>query len=303
MAFIGVDTRTERTRRQINYPMTYEEIFSRLEFEALAADGEIKHLLFLLPTPIAYPRLAWLHSLFLSPLVGPFRFVAKRFGVFANLFNIFDGSVGFLDDIEDQYISRHHKKERLYLLQMLQAFSVKHGIRVTILGGDVHLAALGRFYSNPRLGIPLSNDHRYMVNVISSAIRNRPPPKGVADLLARRCKIHHLDASTDESMFEIFGHNPGGQKNSSDENKTIMPSRNFTVISENTAQSIEGLQQDLTIELPKSTTKGFGLDAAAVDKEILDSEMFGGLKVEVMVEIESLDSEGKTRGYKFDSES
>jgi hypothetical protein len=40
----------------------------------------------------------------------------------------------------------------------------------------VHLAACGRFYSNPQLGIPAVNDHRYIANIISSAIVNKPPP-------------------------------------------------------------------------------------------------------------------------------
>jgi len=38
-------------------------------------------------------------------------------------------------------------------------------VRVTILGGDVHLAAVGQFYSNENLGIKQINDYRYMLNV------------------------------------------------------------------------------------------------------------------------------------------
>lgn len=62
-----------------------------------------------------------------------------------------------------------------------------------ICRGDVHLAAIGQFYSNPKLRIPKDHDHRYMANVISSAIVNTPPPEMMGDILNKRNKIHHLD--------------------------------------------------------------------------------------------------------------
>lgn len=59
--------------------------------------------------------------------------------------------------------------------------------------GDVHLAAIGQFYSNPRLRIPKDKDHRYMPNVISSAIVNTPPPEVMSDIINKRNRVHHLD--------------------------------------------------------------------------------------------------------------
>ena len=85
----------------------------------------------------------------------------------------------------------------------LQALARGYNVRVTILGGDVHLAAVGRYYPNPKLSIPAEQDHRYMDNIMSSAIIDKPPPKAVADLLARRNKIHHLDHDTDETLMNI----------------------------------------------------------------------------------------------------
>jgi hypothetical protein len=76
MAFLGIDARTEvrrpnnkggpdsfadneqRTRHQINYPETYDEIFRRLNDELKAAKDSgtaINHLILLLGIPIAYP--------------------------------------------------------------------------------------------------------------------------------------------------------------------------------------------------------------------------------------------------------
>ena len=112
------------------------------------------------------------------------------------MFNHFDGSVDLLDDLDDHYTARTHKRERNLLIERLQTVCAEFSVRLTILGGDVHLAALGRFYSNPNLHIPVEADHRYMVNVVSSAITNKPPPNAIANLLASRNKIHHLNADT-----------------------------------------------------------------------------------------------------------
>ncbi|KAF1928099.1 uncharacterized protein M421DRAFT_167564 [Didymella exigua CBS 183.55] len=208
IAFAGIDARTERTRHQINYPETYRQVFDRLDKE-FSANTNLKHLIFLLGVPIAYPRLIWLENILQSPLIAPIKFLNKRFGLAGSFFNQFDGKVDLLDDLDDHYTARQHKTERRELVQMLQNFSKKHSARVTILGGDVHLAAIGRFYSNPKLQIPAEHDWRYIPNVISSAITNKPPPAAVANLLAKRNKIHHLDHDTDETLLEIFDRDPG----------------------------------------------------------------------------------------------
>ena len=69
------------------------------------------------------------------------------------------------------------------------------------VSGDVHLAAVGQFYSQKRLMIPKDRDFRYMANVISSAIVNTPPPDMMADVLNKRNKIHHLNADV---SFQIM---------------------------------------------------------------------------------------------------
>jgi hypothetical protein len=231
VAFFGLDARTERTRHQINYPETYDKCFARLEAELTKAP-EIKHLIVLLGVPIAYPRLVWMENILTSPLIAPLRFLNKRFGVAGGLFNQFDGQVDILDDLDDHYTARHHKKERNEFVERLQALSQKFSVRITILGGDVHLCAIGRFYSNPRLGIPAENDHRYIVNIISSAITNKPPPSAVANMIASRNKIHHLNKESDETLMSLFDKEPGGISRTSASNRLTMPSRNFAVLTE-----------------------------------------------------------------------
>ncbi|KAL1967537.1 hypothetical protein VTN77DRAFT_3052 [Rasamsonia byssochlamydoides] len=315
IAFVGIDARTERTRHQINYPDTYESIFARLEREVAAANGEIKHLMLLLGVPIAYPRLAWLENFFTSPLMAPIRLLNKRFGFAGGLFNKFDGEVDLLDDLDDHYTAKHHKRERRELIQRLQEFSKRYAIRVTILGGDVHLAALGRFYSNLSLQIPIENDHRYMVNVISSAITNKPPPKLVANILARRNKIHHLDSDTDETLMALFDKQPGGVEKAASWNKVTMPSRNYACITE-----INPFPMNGSVEPANDSAQGFATSAPAqpprdghsplhsgeenagtthkaADGVSSTSSLHGGLDVAIRVEIEQGNKDGITEGY------
>ena len=240
VAFAGIDARTERTRHQINYPETYELFFRHLSSQIAASNGQIKHLILLLGVPIAYPRLQWLENILQSPIIGPIRFLNKRFGVAGGLFNQFDGGVDLLDDLDDHYTAHQHKKERKELIYRIQKLSKQHSVRVTILGGDVHLAAFGRFYSNPKLQIPADQDWRYVPNIISSAITNKPPPQPVANLLAKRNKIHHLDHDTDETLLELFDKQPGEGESgvkpkSAASNHATMPSRNYAIICESHA--------------------------------------------------------------------
>lgn len=93
--------------------------------------------------------------------------------------------------------------------------------------GDVHLAAIGQFYSNPKLGLPKHKDPRYMPNLISSAIVNTPPPDLMADVLNRRNKVHHFDKQTDESMIPIFQLGVDGKPRN---NKHLLPHRNWCAI-------------------------------------------------------------------------
>lgn len=128
-------------------------------------------------------------------------------------------------------------------------------MRVTILGGDVHLAALGRFYSNPSLNIPCENDHRYMANVVSSAIVNKPPPQAIANLLARRNKIHHLNPETDETLLKLFNKDPGDSVKTAAHNQVTMPSRNFAMLTENSPYNA---RREHSLRPVTATTNGNG---------------------------------------------
>ena len=339
IAFCGIDARTERTRKQVNYPDTYDLIFQRIEKEFRAARGEIKHLILLLGVPIAYPRLAWLENILSSPLMGVIRLLNKRFGIAGGFFNQFDGSVDLLDDLDDHYTARHHKLERKELIIRLQKLSAEFSVRVTILGGDVHLAAMGRFYSAPADNMDPLDDPRYMANIVSSAITNKPPPKAVANLLARRNKIHHLkDGNTDETLLKLFDKQPGGMMKGADWNLCTMPSRNYACITEipddgstNSAQppngTVNGVPETLDHVANSTGTDGehrpsrgpsgkdghsplhVGEEGAGTKHPAADGisnmaaapTLKGGLNVSIKVEIDNKNREGRTEGYGMSS--
>ncbi|KAL5630726.1 hypothetical protein BROUX41_000598 [Berkeleyomyces rouxiae] len=322
MAIMGLDARTERTRHQINFPETYELLFSQLRHNLATArnQGEpIKHLLFLLGIPVAYPRLTWLENIFRSPVMAPVKVLNRHFGVAGSLFNQFDGNIDLLDDLDDHYTAKTHKLERREMVERLQAIAAEFSVRVTFLGGDVHLAAMGRFYSNPSLKIPVERDFRFMQNVVSSAIVNKPPPQAVANLLAKRNKIHHLNSSTDETLLNMFDRDPGSTARTSKNNHCTMPSRNFSILTENSplrghTQNGYGYNQATPSEAP-TTTQGTKFEGVSGHGPMCQDEIHAGtqhkaadfaahgkgndgsLDVVIYVEMEQTDRQGHTCGY------
>lgn len=229
LSFLGLDCRTERTRDEILSEQTYDAILDRCYSELVK--GTTTHLIVLLGVPIAYPRLVWLENILTSRIMDPIK-ALSRAGAFGNLLNNFDGGVEILDDLDDHWTAKNHKVERRFLIQDLQDLAASKSVRITILSGDVHLAAIGQFFSSKnedgtQRPVPKDKDHRYMLNVISSAIVNTPPPDMLADVLARRDKIHHLDGETDENMITLFGTDVDGKKRN---NKVMLPRRNWASI-------------------------------------------------------------------------
>ncbi|KAL8889645.1 MAG: hypothetical protein Q9215_003104 [Flavoplaca cf. flavocitrina] len=229
VAFLGLDCRTERMRDEILSEATYELAFDRCRREIV--QGETKHLIVLLGVPIAYPRLNFLENVLTSRLMDPIKALGRT-GVLGGFLNKFDGGVEILDDLDDHWTAKHHKQERNWFIQELQELAAEKSIRVTILGGDVHLAAIGQFYSSPKMNLAKDRDHRYMPNVVSSAIVNTPPPDLMADVLNKRDKKHYLDKkdkSTLEDMIPMFTHDVDGKSRN---NKRLLPRRNWCSIRE-----------------------------------------------------------------------
>ncbi|KAF2674527.1 hypothetical protein BT63DRAFT_352681, partial [Microthyrium microscopicum] len=226
VAFLGLDCRTERARDEIISADTWERVFDRLERDLVK--GETKHLVVLLGVPIAYPRLNFLENVLTSRAMDPLKMIGRT-GMLGGFVNKFDGGVEILDDLDDHWTAKHHKDERNWFVQELQRVAAVKSVRVTLLGGDVHLAAVGQFFSPRKMGIPKDRDHRYMPNICSSAIVNSPPGDMLADVLNKRNKVHHLDELTDEDMIAMFPTDVDGKPRN---NKRLLPRRNWCSIRE-----------------------------------------------------------------------
>lgn len=234
IGFLGLDCRTERTKHNIVTPNTYDLVFKRVENEiesSIAQNKPIKHLLVLLGVPICYPRMVFIEKIMDSPLITPILYLARKGIIARGLVNEFDGEVELLDDLNDHWCALHHKQERNKLMARLVSFGEKHNVRITILSGDVHLCCASRFRGsdehskkNPK------NDSQFVLNFISSAIVNAPPPDGMVKFLSMRSKRHmfkHRD-NIIEDMMPLFSVEPGTNEERSYD--LFMNKRNYSDI-------------------------------------------------------------------------
>ncbi|KAF7304654.1 C-CAP/cofactor C-like domain-containing protein [Mycena kentingensis (nom. inval.)] len=201
-----LDCRAERRKDQICSPAQYDKVFQRLR----QIPSGVQHLCVQVGVPISYPRMVFLEKTLESkfnPLTALGR--SGSFGL-SSFVNKFNAEAELLDDLNDHWTARSHKKERNWFVEQLQNFAKAQRIRVTFLSGDVHCAAVG-FFSTLRApksqDLLPANDHRYMLNVVTSAIVNTPPPGGVITMVSslaskKHRTMHHAD--TDESMVALF---------------------------------------------------------------------------------------------------
>ncbi|KAF8162955.1 hypothetical protein B0H34DRAFT_301294 [Crassisporium funariophilum] len=221
-----LDCRAERKKDQVCSPGQYRKVFDRLNSLPVG----VEHVIVQIGIPIAYPRMVFLETALESkfnPLVALGRNGTMGLSGFVNKFN---AEAELLDDLNDHWTARSHKKERNWLIEQLQNFAgVKH-IRVSFLSGDVHCAAVGVLKTLRGKGKPEVapfNDYRYMINVVTSAIVNTPPPNGVITMVSSLATkvhktLHAID--TDETMAPIFTKETNGQ---SRKQKYIMGRRNW----------------------------------------------------------------------------
>ncbi|KIW91997.1 uncharacterized protein Z519_06979 [Cladophialophora bantiana CBS 173.52] len=278
IAFLGLDCRTERMRKQILSDGTWNLVFERCRREIHR--GVTKHLIVLLGVPIAYPRLSFIEDVLSSRALAPLKALARSGILPHKLLNKYDGGVEILDDLDDHWTAKHHKRERAQFIKRLQELAAEKSVRVTILGGDVHLAAFGRFYSNRKLALPPSQDFRYMVNVTSSAITNRPPSETMAYIIGRFGGTRHVDHETDEDMIPVFAKDVDGTIR---RNARLLPRRNWC--------SISGYLPGGTRSLEDGQT---GVERA------LEQDLTGGLTIHLNVETVRGHPAGITTTYPLD---
>lgn len=127
-----------------------------------------------------------------------------------------------------------------------QEWCSKSSVRVTIIAGDVHCAAVAQLRTQENLTkktkhvyeIPPLKDEKLMYNIISSAIGNIPPPKVVLKLFQWSSSRHPVlnVKGTTEGLVHIFQHDVDGKRNRKGHRK-IMARRNWCEVDEIVPQS------------------------------------------------------------------
>jgi hypothetical protein len=71
----------------------------------------------------------------------------------------------------NHWCANNHKKERNWLVLECQKLVLEMNFRLTFLSGDVHLAAVGCLFTHKKTKkLEPEQDHRYMLNIVTSAI-------------------------------------------------------------------------------------------------------------------------------------
>ncbi|EIW72301.1 hypothetical protein TREMEDRAFT_25176 [Tremella mesenterica DSM 1558] len=246
VTLLAIDCRAERKLHQICRPETYSKIFT--EVQKLQ---NVQHLVILLGVPIAYPRMSFLEH-FLDLKWNPVNVLARHNALgLGGMVNKFNQASELLDDLNDHWCANVHKKERNWLVMECQKLALDMKVRITFLSGDVHLAAVGCLFTKSRRGTGgPEEDHRYMLNVVTSAIVNTPPPGGAAKMVSilgshKHRTLHH---HTDEMMVPLFDKDTDGTPM---KRKLAQPRRNYTIV-----QYLSSGELEFDIRVEKSQGAG-----------------------------------------------
>lgn len=237
-AVLFPDARSERSLNKIMSDETYRQLYDRVR----NMSPTVKHLIVVLGVPIVYPRLTLAEKALNKDSVAT---LMQAFGT-GNAVNQF-GLPELQDDLNDHWTAEIHELERRLFVENLQSIAKQRRIRVTFIAGDVHCCGAGYFSCKDGMLDPVK-DHRYMVQIVSSAIVNKPPPIAVIKMLSKYAKTYQLDPDTDENMFELFPTKVDGQPK---DNPKLYNRRNYCAVNPNAQGGL-----DFTIMVEKKDHRG-----------------------------------------------
>jgi len=165
ISIIAADLRTERSRTQILGERTWGALkrwlttVRKTETKRQPTQS-CQHLLFMSSVPVVHPKLS-LAELFLD-----------QFGQD----HVTDSNA---DDLKDHWSHDDHEGERKRLLEVLSTVAKDQGIRISLVSGDVHVAAWGTAY---RKDLPASETWSQIHQFTSSAVVH-PSLMGVMERL------------------------------------------------------------------------------------------------------------------------
>ncbi|GJJ68150.1 hypothetical protein EMPS_00496 [Entomortierella parvispora] len=257
------DTRSERSKETILSDSTYELLQQQINAQLLPST---RHLVIVLGTPLVYPALTLFEDALetMGETLSRGGIIGKVFGkckAFENVLGQFGPEL--LDDLVDSWACNIHTAEKKKLVELLQTIAVQRGVRVTFVGGDVHVGGAGRLFGTTSTS-PL-RDPYHMTQIVSSAIVNGPPPGAVISALHRSSKTYPLNDFTSEEMTEIFNQDVTGEDL---EQKKLLNRRNWCEVRE-----LSGFELEFTIRIENEDHVGTKKYPILVDRlEIAERE-------------------------------
>jgi hypothetical protein len=194
ISLVVADLRTERSRTQVLSPDTWTSLQNWL---STVKDGKPEH-----------PGSKCQHLLFLSsvPVVHPKLLKAELFLDTFGQDHVLDSNA---DDLKDHWAHDDHEGERKRLLETLTKVAELKKLRVSIVSGDVHVAAWGSAY---RRDIPPTANWAQIQQFTCSGIVH-PSLKGVFERLFLHflndaaSEVESIDVQHNVEMMLFPGHN------------------------------------------------------------------------------------------------
>eukprot|EP00798_Chlamydomonas_sp_ICE-L_P007892 gene7892-1102_t len=228
-AVLMLDTRSERSRGQIITPSTW----AMVKESVALLPPTVQHLVVVTAVPLIYPQVNVSRA---STEYMTVDLLLQKSGLSGSLHNQFGEAQDYRTE---HWSSEIHAAERLHLVHLMQECALMGSLRISFMAGDVHVAGVAKLLTQPKAN--LRTDHRYMLQVISSAIGNAPPPAAVVKALENSAKARMVDADTCSTMINLFG-----------TNKCLKASRNWCLVTEcqygGTPGSDGSLQFQLRVE-------------------------------------------------------
>ncbi|KAI9470847.1 MAG: hypothetical protein EXX96DRAFT_531384 [Benjaminiella poitrasii] len=224
IGFLSLDARGERTKYDVCTQQSYDTLFREM-YRRLPPT--IKHFMVLTGVPLVYPRLTLFEKAMESAASFNLATLAGKTGTLGDIIsgqlNEWNGDPELLDDMNDHWTAANHEIERRGFIKRLQTFARDKSVRVSFLGGDVHCCATGRLYSKD-MKDKEEGDPFLMVQIVSSAIVNVPPPQVLLTVLNQNASYVTFDGNIEEKMYNLFKFSPNGN---SRKNKKLMGMRNY----------------------------------------------------------------------------
>jgi PhoD related phosphatase len=185
MGLLALDMRSERMPEQPAGAQDHlpDQVLSERSWQAvyrwLDEQTEMTHLLVMSSIPVVHPT----------------------FGLLEKLLGVLPGQQELEDDLRDHWTSPSHLQERLRMVHRLLRLSAQKLCRVTLLSGDVHVAAVGAVESD-RNDVP--PNARVINQLTSSGIVHPAPPAMARYFLEQACQqTETLDRGIVANMYEF----------------------------------------------------------------------------------------------------